>query len=98
MASKFKRIEAQGSRLEVERLFMVAKANAIKNPNLSNRSVVIARKLASKNRISLRKYNRLHCRKCAVYFTSNTLRVRTTSSSVVYSCLSCNHVTRIRTK
>lgn len=98
MSGKIKKAQALGSRQEVERLFAVAKQNAVTDPKLAQRCVEIARKIASKSRISLRKYNRLCCRKCSAYFTSKTLRVRTNPSSVSYSCLSCGDVTRIRKK
>jgi RNase P subunit RPR2 len=99
MASKGKRIEQEGARREIERLFVLAEKAAHSAPDgqrLADRYVSLARKAASRNRISLRRYNRLHCRKCSCYFTSKTLRVRTRPNSVVYACIRCGSITRIR--
>jgi RNase P subunit RPR2 len=96
MASKTKQAEQVGARAEIERLFALAQKNAVAEPKLAKRYVSLARGLASRHRISLRKYNRMHCRKCCAYFTSKTLRVRTRPASVVYACLSCGYMTRIR--
>ena len=93
MASKQKRIEQLGARKEVEQLFALARKAS---QQLADRYVALARKLAARNRISLRHYNRVHCRKCFTYFTSKTLRVRTRRGSVVYTCLKCGNMTRIR--
>jgi len=99
MTSKTKRIEQEGAAKDVERLFALAKSTGIKEQKLADRYVALARKIASRNRVSLRKHNREHCRKCSCYFTSKTLRVRTRSkphNTVIYTCLRCGHMTRIR--
>ncbi len=99
MTGKAKRIEQAAARKEVDDLFALAAKVVRSEPDgqrLADRYVFLARKLASRNRISLRRYNRLHCRKCSCYFTSKTLRVRTRTASVVYACLRCGHITRIR--
>ena len=92
MVSKSKRVEQSGARKDVETLFLLAKTAEQK---LADRYVFLARKLASRNRISLRQYNRVHCRKCSTYFTSKTLRVRMRPKTVVYTCLKCGEIKRI---
>jgi ribonuclease P protein subunit RPR2 len=98
MVSKGKRVEQEGARKQVERLFELAEKMGAREQKLADRYVELARKLASKNRISLRRYNRKHCRKCSAYFTAKTLRVRTRPTAVIYTCLKCGHITRIRKK
>ena len=93
MVSKAKRVEQEHARKDIDRLFKLASSASQK---LADRYVLLARKLANRNRVSLREYNRKHCRKCSTYFSAKTLRVRTRASGVVYTCLKCGHVTRIR--
>jgi ribonuclease P protein subunit RPR2 len=95
MVGKLKRIEQEGARREVERLFALAKDA---KQELADRYVLLARRMAERNRVSLRAHNREHCRKCCAYFTGKTLRVRMRPGSIVYTCLRCEHVTRIRKK
>jgi ribonuclease P protein subunit RPR2 len=99
MTSNQKRKEIAGAGREVDTLFALAKTAAEAGEQAAaDKHVLKARKLASKNRISLRKYNRVHCRKCSTYFTSKTLRVRTrVGVGIIYTCLRCDHVTRIKT-
>lgn len=92
MVSKEKRVEQESSRKQIAELFQLAE----RTPRMADRYVAKARKLASRSRISLRQYNRVHCRKCGAYFTAKTLRVRMRPSSIVYTCLRCGHMTRIR--
>ena len=79
---------------EIERLFMLAKET--KDPALARRYVHLVRERATRHRISLRSYNRAHCRKCCAYWNSSTLRVRMRPESVVYTCLSCGAIKRFR--
>ena len=96
MTGKSKRVEQEGARKDIEKLFTLASEIAPREQKLADKYVALARKLASRNRVSLRRYNRVHCRKCSTYFTSKTLRVRTRQTAVVYACLKCGHITRIR--
>jgi ribonuclease P protein subunit RPR2 len=95
MAVKGKKQEKEGSRKDIEKLFSMAKEA---RQELADRYVSLARKMASRSRVSLRKYNRVHCRKCSTYFSAKTLRVRTHPSYVSYTCLKCDHTTRIMKK
>ena len=95
MTSKLKKSESAGARKDIQTLFALAKEVASNEQELADRYVFLARKMASRGRISLRAYNRVHC---SCYFTSRTLRVRTRpDKGVLYTCLRCGHVTRIRT-
>jgi RNase P subunit RPR2 len=96
MVSKAKRVEQGAARKDIDKLFALAAETAHSDQCRADRYVEIARKAASRNRVSLRQYNRLHCRKCSSYFTSKTLRVRTRPASVVYACLKCGDIKRIR--
>lgn len=91
-----KRQEIAQARKDIANLFAMAKEKAHTEPALADRYVKLARKLALKHRISLRQYNRVHCRKCGTYWTGRTLRVRTRPAAVVYSCLACEHTKRYR--
>ncbi|MDD9954170.1 MAG: ribonuclease P [Candidatus Woesearchaeota archaeon] len=85
-----------GDREDIKQLFLFAEEVAPQEPYLANRYVALARKISSRKRISLRAYNRKHCRKCSVFFTSKTLQVRTRKDHVVYQCRCCGNMTRIR--
>lgn len=93
MVSRQKRLEQDVARKEVRELFSLA---AKAPQEWADRYVQKARKIASRNRVSLREHNRKHCRKCAAYFSAKTLRVRLRPSGVVYTCLRCGHMTRVR--
>lgn len=93
MVSRSKRIEQEVARKQVKELFaLAAKADS----QWADRYVAKAAKIASRNRVSMREYNRRFCRKCHTYFTAKTLRVRTRPSGVVYTCLKCGHMTRLK--
>jgi RNase P subunit RPR2 len=97
MVSKAKRAETEFARKDIERLFSLAEATT--EQRLADRYVALARKAASRHRVSLKRYNRVHCRKCSCAFTGATLRVRTKTGpagkNVMYECLRCGHITRI---
>lgn len=95
MGVRGKRKEDLGAQAAIAGLFAQA---AVSDQEAARALVMKARTLASRRRVSLRAYNRAHCRKCCAYFTARTLRVRTRATHVVYACLSCGHVTRLRKK
>ena len=90
------RKEAAGVRQQIADLFTRAAVVAASDKEAARALVTKARKMASRKRVSLRAFNRSHCHKCCVYFTAKSLRVRTRPNHVVYACLSCGHVTRLR--
>lgn len=96
MGVRGKRKEDLGAKAVIAGLFAQAAMAAVSDQEAARAFVMEARKLASRRRVSLRAYNRAHCRKCCAYFTARTLRVRTRATHVVYACLSCGHVTRLR--
>ncbi len=79
----------------IKKLFDMAREEAIKdNLDRSRRYVQLARKIAMKFNLSLRDYKRKFCKKCNVYFTSKTSRVRYQKKDlrVTYTCLVCGNV------
>jgi RNase P subunit RPR2 len=98
MTGKGKRAEQEHAGREIERLFTLAAEAGAAEQKLADRYVHLACELSRRNRVSLRKYNRVHCRKCSTFFTSKTLRVRTRAGvGIVYACLRCGDITRIPT-
>jgi len=91
-----RRKKVENARSRIGELFAEAGVIALRDPAGARALIFKARKLASRKRVSLRAYNRRHCRKCCAYFTSKTLRVRTRGDHIVYACLGCGHVTRLR--
>ena len=83
----------------IEILFSEAKKQALKNRlNLSNRYVLIARKLSSKFKVQIpRELRRKFCHKCYHYLYPGInciLRTNKRTQSVEYECLDCGHINR----
>ena len=92
-----KSIEHRKIALErVNILFNEAKKAFREEPDLSDRYVNLARKIAMKYKIKLpSKLKRRFCKKCHRYLVPGiNLRVRTKKGNIVYCCLNCNNVAR----
>jgi len=66
---------------------------------LASRYVALARAISKRSRVSMREYNRIHCRKCSASLRATPgirVRTRTTrgAAMLVYTC-SCGHSTRM---
>ena len=81
---------------KIKTLFSESEKQFSKNPNLSNRYVNLARKLAMKFNITMpREFKRKFCKHCYAYLVPNkNCRVRIHKSRVIYSCDSCKKFMR----
>ncbi len=72
-------------------LFAQARAAFATHPELSNRYVELARKIAMRQRIRIdREFRREFCRHCSSFLVpGNTSRVRVQGGNVVVTCLCC---------
>jgi ribonuclease P protein subunit RPR2 len=72
-------------------LFVLARAAFATHPELSNRYVELARKIAMRQRIRIdREFRREFCRHCSSFLVpGNTSRVRVQGGNVVVTCLYC---------
>jgi ribonuclease P protein subunit RPR2 len=88
------------ARSRIENLFKQAEVVFKDNPALSNRYVVISRKLAMKAKIRFpRELKRRFCKHCYSYLKhGENARVRIRQGKVVISCYSCKKFTRIPLK
>ncbi|MBS3176751.1 ribonuclease P [Candidatus Woesearchaeota archaeon] len=77
-------------------LFEQAQKMFSEHPELSNRHVKLARKIAMRFKIKLPKqYQRMFCKHCYAFFMpSKTCRVRTEKGKIVYYCFTCKKYTR----
>jgi ribonuclease P protein subunit RPR2 len=76
----------------IEILFKQAKLE----PEMANRYVQIARKLAMKARISLpTEYKRKFCKHCKTYFQKENYKIRFKKGKKQYHCLTCKKTTAI---
>jgi ribonuclease P protein subunit RPR2 len=77
-------------------LFEQARLAFAESPSLSNRYVVLARRIAMRQRIRIpRELRRQYCHNCNAYLVpGSNMRVRVHSGNVVVTCLSCNKHTR----
>ncbi len=99
MPKKF-RDPKEKKKLAVERihtLFREAEEQFKKRPELSNRYVELARKVAMKARVRMpREYRRRFCKKCHSYLKPGVnCRVRLTQHKVVYTCGVCKEYMRM---
>ncbi len=94
---KVSRKEAIG---KINTLFSDAQNIASTNISFANKFVAKARRIAMKSRIRLpAQLKRRFCKNCHIYFIpGKNYKVRTKNKKVIYTCLSCKHITRIQTK
>ena len=86
-------------RIALERiaeLFLQAEKNFVEYPKLSDRYVVLARKIAMRYKVRFNDFQkRLFCKGCSSYLkpgVNSTLRL--VSGRIVLRCVSCGHVRR----
>jgi len=81
----------------IERLFELAEKAFEKHPELSDRYVKLAWKIATRYNVRLpAALKRKFCRKCLSFLMPGiSCRVRIQSSCVTTACLRCGHVTRL---
>ncbi len=80
----------------INKLFLEADAVFSESPELSDRYVAIARKIAQKARTGVPyAFKKRFCRHCGCFWMpGKTVRVRLQKQKVVYYCLKCRHYTR----
>lgn len=78
-------------------LFEEAESVFKKNPNLANRYVGMARKLAMKTKLKMPgRFKRKFCKHCNAYlYPGVNCRVRTYKSILLYYCFNCKKYSRI---
>lgn len=65
-------------------------------PEMANRYVELARKIAMKARISIpSKYKRMFCKYCNTYFQKGNYKIRLKKGTKHYWCLTCKRLTRV---
>ena len=79
------------ARERIARLFELAGSEFASHPELSNRYVAIARKIAMRQRVRIdRQFRRQFCRHCSSFLVPGTTsRVRVRDDRVVVTCLVC---------
>lgn len=97
--SKRKKLKKQGKRQALERvreLFLEAESSFRQSPELADKHIKLARKIAMKSRARIpRELKRRFCRHCHSFLVpSANCRVRLAGGKVVYYCLSCRHYMR----
>lgn len=92
-----KKKEKNIARERIAILFKEAENIFKKNPELANRHVELARKLAMKIKLKMSsKFKRKFCKHCnAFLFPGINCRVRTCKSILLYYCLNCRKYSRI---
>jgi ribonuclease P protein subunit RPR2 len=79
------------ARERIAALFAQARAASASHPELSDRYVSLARKIAMRQRVRIdTEYRRQFCRRCSSFLVSGkTSRVRVHGGKVVVTCLAC---------
>lgn len=82
---------------EIEKLFVKALQESKTNPQLSKKCVALARKMAKRENLSLKKYRRDFCHNCNSYFVpGRNCIIRISKGKKTIKCLECNAYLRIK--
>ncbi len=94
MLSKKEQRKIASERITI--LFQEAKKKFKKNPSLSDRYVVLARKLSMKYKVPFKKeYKKLFCKKCYKFLQpGKTLRTRVKHKVLIFHCNNCGFIKR----
>ncbi|MEK6861513.1 MAG: hypothetical protein AABY07_06080 [Nanoarchaeota archaeon] len=78
-------------------LFKLARENAVKHSDRSNRYVKLAKKIAMKARVKMpREFRRRYCKNCLIYLISGkNCRVRTRERKLIIYCFKCRGFMRM---
>ncbi|OPY37580.1 MAG: Ribonuclease P protein component 4 [Methanoregula sp. PtaU1.Bin051] len=81
----------KAARERIARLFGLAGGEFAEHPELSNRYVEIARKIAMRQRVRIEKpMSRQYCRRCSSFLVpGQSSRVRVRDGYVVVTCIAC---------
>ena len=79
----------------INKLFILAKKESRKRPKLAKKYVALARKIAKRSNISLKKYKRKFCKKCNTYFVpGKNCKVRLSKGKISIKCFECGDYSR----
>lgn len=79
----------------IQKLFVLARKESKKRPTLAKKYVALARKLAKRNNISLKKFKKKFCKKCNIYFVpGRNCKVRLSKGKISIKCLGCGTYAR----
>lgn len=80
----------------IERLFESASSVYEKDPSISSRYVILARKIAMKHRVKMpRQYRLSYCRKCLSFLSpGKNTRIRINNGKVTVTCMKCGYTRR----
>ncbi len=83
--------------IAIERIIKLFAEAKTASPELANRYVFLARKIATKLKVRIpRELKRQFCKECGTYFRhGKNVRVRLSAKKVVSYCLTCKKYTRI---
>jgi ribonuclease P protein subunit RPR2 len=99
--SKDKKIQKKIAKRRINRLFRLAKQNALSNRlNLADRYIDLARKISMRYLITMPiEHKRRFCKHCYSYLLPHvTGRIRVHKSKIVIYCYNCKKYTRIPLK
>lgn len=96
MSKRDVKLDGKSALERISKLFSEADSAFSESPELSDRYVEIARKIAQKARTGIpRAFKKRFCRRCgAFWMPGKTVRVRLQKQKVVYCCLKCGHYAR----
>lgn len=80
----------------IERLFESAYSVYDKDPSISGRYVILARRIAMKYRVKIPdRYRLSYCRKCLSFFSpGKNTRTRINNGKVTVTCMNCGYTRR----
>ena len=80
---------------EIDKLFISAKENSRKKIEVSRKKIALARKIAKRSNISLKKYKKKFCHKCNTYFVQReNYKKRLSKRKISIKCLNCGNYSR----
>ncbi|RLG17911.1 ribonuclease P [Nanoarchaeota archaeon] len=85
------------ARERIKILLDLAKKRVNDRPDLSDRYVYIARRIAMKARVKMPP--RVYCRKCGTFwYPGKTVTVRVENGYLIYKCMKCGYTRKLRLK
>ena len=79
----------------IQKLFILAKKESKKRPKFAKKYITLARKIAKRSNISLKKYRKKFCHKCNAYFVpGKNCKIRIKKGKKSIKCLECGNYFR----
>jgi len=103
MVKKYNKKSGIHKKMAVQRirdLFEQSRTMFVKDKNLSNRYIKLARKMSLKYKVSIpRELKSAYCKSCFSYLMpGKNVRIRISNNKVISYCLDCKHFSRIPLK